>query len=164
MEETKTGVSDTVSGLFEKRKELMEQYYEALDALGELNDDNLCKLGVSDGKLYRSWSWASGIQRNFRGESRKTTIDHISNCVTDVLGVYDSIFVSLSDTREHTFDARTDYAKVLVETKKHMCRWRDGLASMSKLYHGDRDSLSTIDDISASLTVRIERTFTISFS
>ena len=153
-----------VSDLLETRKELMEQYYESMSALAELNTQNMCKLGVSDGKLYRSWHWVSGIQRNFRGESRKTTLDHISNCVTDVNAVYDSIFNSLMEPLNQDFETRTGNASILVKAKKNMLLWRNGLETLAVLYKGDEDTIDTIAGINAELSIRIERSFSVSYA
>lgn len=153
-----------VSDLLETRKELMEQYYDSLAALAELNVQNLCKLGVTDGKLYRCWNWISGIQRNFRGESRKNTLNHIRNCVTNVSAIYDAIFESLMEPLNEDFETRTDNASILVKTKKNMLLWINGLDSLSLLYKGDEDTIDTIAGINAELSIRIERTLTVSYS
>ena len=163
MEESKIDGKEEVSSLFQKRKELMSQYYDALSVLAELTESNVCKLGVSDGRLYRSWYWGASIQRNFRGESRKTTIDHISNCITDVIGIYDSIFNELEQT-SHLENTRTSNAELLAEIKKHMMLWRNGLQALSTIYQGDDNTLSAISEIKANLTMRISKQFTLSFS
>jgi len=156
--------SEDVSSLFQKRKELMSQYYDALSELAELTESNVCKLGVSDGRLYRSWSWGSSIQRNFRGESRKTTIDHISNCITDVISIYDSVFDTLEQPMNPNYDVRTGNAELLAETKKHMMMWRNGLQALSIMYQNDEETLNAISEINASLSFRIAKRFTLSFS
>ena len=164
MEEYNQNDSQEVSSLFQKRKELMSQYYDALSELSELTESNVCKLGVSDGRLYRSWSWGSGIQRNFRGESRKTTIDHISNCITDVISIYDSVFDTLEQPMNPNYDVRTGNAEMLAETKKHMMMWRNGLQALSIMYQNDEETLNAISEINVSLSLRIEKRFTLSFS
>ena len=142
----------------------MLHYYEALSELAQLNESNLCKLGVSDGKLYRCWNWGSSLQRNFLGESRKSTLDHISNCVTDVISIYDSIFNSMSEPMNPNYNVRTGNAEMLAETKKHMTLWRNGLQVMSTLYETDPDTLSIITEINTQLSIRIAKRFTLSFS
>ena len=151
------------SGLLERRKELMNQHCDSLSVLAELNTHNLCKLGVSDGKLYRSWNWVSGIQRNFRGETRKSTLDHISNCITDVNVIYDSIFKSLSEQSDQNFETRTGSASILLNAKNNMILWKNGLQALVLLYQNDKDTVETINDIIAELDVRIDRTFSVSY-
>ena len=149
------------SDLLESRKELMNQCCDSLCVLAELNTQNLCKLGVSNGKLYRCWNWASGIQRNFRGESRISTLHHISNCVTDVNTIYDSIFNSLSDPLNQDFNTRTENATILLNAKKNMILWKNGLQALVLLYQNDRNTVESIDTIIAELDVRIERIFNV---
>ena len=161
MEECKNNSVNDVSSLFQKRKELMSQYYESLSELAQLTESNVCKLGVSDGKLYRSWSWGSSIQRNFRGESRKSTIDHISNCITDVISIYDSVFDTLQEPMNPNYEVRTGNAEMLAETKKHMMMWRNGLQSLALMYQDDEETLSQISEINASLSFRISKRFTL---
>ena len=152
-----------ISDLLETRKELMDQHCVSLSVLAELNTQNLCKLGVSDGKLYRCWNWASGIQRNFRGESRTSTLDHISNCVTDVNTIYDSIFNSLSEPLNQNFETRSENASILLNAKNNMILWKNGLQALTLLYQNDKDTVESINAIIAELDVRIERRFSVSY-
>lgn len=153
----------TKTELFESRKELLNQLYDSLSVLAELNMQNLCKLGVSNGKLYRCWNWASGIQRNFRGESRLSTVEHISKCVTNVNTIYDSIFNSLSEPLNQNFITRTKNANVLLNAKNNMMLWKNGLQSLVLLYQNDKYTVDSINAIIAELDFRIERTFIVSY-
>lgn len=146
-----------ISCLLENQKQLMDQYCDSLCVLAELNTHNLYKLGVSDEKLYRCWNWASGIQRNFRRESRTYTLDHISNCVTHVNTIYDSIFNSLSDPLNQNFETRTENASILFNAKKNMILWKNGLQALVLLYQNDKNTVESIDAIIAELDVRIEK-------
>lgn len=152
-----------ISDLFESRKELLNQLCDSLSVLAELNMQNLCKLGVSNGKLYRCWNWASGIQRNFRGESRLSTVEHISNCVTNVNTIYDSIFNTLSEPLNQNFITRTKNANVLLNAKNNMMLWKNGLQALVLLYQNDKYTVDSIDAIIAELNIRIERTFIVSY-
>lgn len=152
-----------ISDLFESRKELMDQLCVSLSVLAELNTQNLCKLGVSNGKLYRCWNWASGIQRNFRGESRSSTLEHITKCVTDVNKIYDSTFNSLSEPFNQNFVSRTKNANILLNAKNNMILWKKGLQALILLYQNDKYTVDSIDAIIAELNIRIERTFIVSY-
>lgn len=153
----------TVTELFETRKELLDQLCDSLSVLAELNMQNLCKLGVSNGKLYRCWNWASGIQRNFRGESRLSTLDHISNCVTNVNTIYDSIFNSLSESLNQNFITRTNNANILLNAKNNMILWKNGLQALVLLYQNDKYTVDSINTIIAELDFRIEKTLNVSY-
>ncbi len=161
MEHTVVKQDSRITSLLESRKALIDQYCDSLFVLAELNTHNLCKLGVSDGKLYRSWNWVSGIQRIFRGESRRSTLVHISNCITDVNTIYDSIFNSLMEPLDQKFETRTGNASILMKAKNNMLLWKNGLEALASLYKNDKDTVETIDAIIAELNVRIERTFSV---
>lgn len=139
--------------LFSKRKEMLSQYFDSLAELENLCETNIHKLGVDDGKLYRSWYWASGIERHYRGESRMTTIKHISNCVTDVITIYKGIFDVISKNKCPDSQRRTENAQLLVDTKKHMELWIKGLQVMSRLYQDDPDIVSQISEIDGTLSI-----------
>lgn len=153
----------TKTELFESRKQLLDQLCDSLSVLAELDTQNLCKLGVSNGKLYRCWNWASGIQRNFRGESRTSTLDHISRCITDVNKIYDSIFNSLSEPLKQSFITRTNNANILLNAKNNMILWKNGLQALVLLYQNDKDIVDSINTIIAELDFRIEKTLNVSY-
>jgi len=70
--------------LYERRYTTILEYVSIFNALEDMDNDNPCKMGIHDGKLYSCWNFGQGIQRNFYGQSRKTFIDFVENTILNL--------------------------------------------------------------------------------
>ena len=55
--------------------EFADKYNSMFAALCLINENNPCKLGVHENRLYESWSRLGSVQRTYYRESRETLIN-----------------------------------------------------------------------------------------
>lgn len=130
-------------------REFADKYNSMFSALCLINEDNTCKLGVHNGKLYKSWNTLGGVQRTFYGESRDILVKYLQENMNKYIQFYNNVFSLLLNNRENSLIH--EIATTIEVSKLNILNWIKGLKGIIASYPNDISIKTKINTIINSL-------------
>jgi len=125
--------------LYERRYTTILEYVSIFNALEDMDNDNPCKMGIHDGKLYSCWNFGQGIQRNFYGQSRKTFIDFVENTILNLETI---VNICISGYGQLDTKLMHKYSALFLWIQSKIFLWMEKIDAISTFYTKDKCTIS----------------------
>lgn len=130
--------------LYKRRYETIQEYIYIFKALEDMDYETPCKMGIHDGKLYRSCYFGQGIQRNYYGQSRNTFLDFLENTIMDIATI---VNICKTGYAELDTDIMTKYKKMFLHLQCKIFLWMEKLDAISRLYEKDEVTILRFSNV-----------------
>ena len=117
-------------------------FKEKLQGLIDLADYGPGKVGISDGKLYVSWSWFQAIQRIYYGENRQNLINFLKDVFEDYR-IFNRMINACLISKIHL----KEISRIRTDQNMLIRKWMQGLALLKNEYNDDEEIVEEIKKI-----------------
>tara|TARA_B100000282_G_C31712771_1_gene481959 strand:+ start:628 stop:1110 length:483 start_codon:yes stop_codon:yes gene_type:complete len=129
--------------------EFADKYNSMFAALCLINENNPCKLGVHENRLYKCWNTLGSVQRTYYGESRETLINYLEENFQKYVQFYNNMFSLL---RKKNNGLIHEIATIIDVSRLNIGNWINGLRGVAATYPHDKTIKSKITIIISMLT------------
>lgn len=148
-EEEQSSSMDSIIVTESNYSEFADKYNSMFAALCLINEDNPCKLGVHEDRLYKSWNTLGSVQRKYYGESRETLINYLENSFQKYVQFYNNMFRLLLKRDNGLIH---EIATTIEVSRLNIGNWINGLKGVIATYPNDKTIESKIKIIISMLT------------
>tara|TARA_Y100000768_G_C23973283_1_gene681671 strand:- start:2032 stop:2499 length:468 start_codon:yes stop_codon:yes gene_type:complete len=141
------GVEEHIN--IDKLKDISDNFRSRLEALEKLSKYRTGKVGIYNDRIYLSWNWFQGFQRQYYGESREKVLSYIIKIFNEYFIFYKMLETAwLYEKSLELDDERLENTIRLRQLNyEQMDKWYIGLGFLSKQYYGDKKTTEQIEEV-----------------
>lgn len=141
------GVEEHIN--IDKLKDISDNFRSRLEALEKLSEYRTGKVGIYNDRIYLSWNWFQGFQRQYYGESREKVLSYIIKIFYEYFIFYKMLETAwLYEKSLELDDERLENTIRLRQLNyEQMDKWYIGLGFLSKQYYGDKKTTEQIEEV-----------------
>lgn len=141
------GVEEHIN--IDKLKDISDNFRSRLEALEKLSEYRTGKVGIYNDRIYLSWNWFQGFQRQYYGESREKVLSYIIKIFNEYFIFYKMLETAwLYEKSLELDDKRLENTIRLRQLNyEQLDKWYIGLGFLSKQYYGDKKTTEQIEEV-----------------